>query len=105
MSGNKPVEKAEFVDNGVPENGFALQSKTTHLSTITLPDGTQKDTTSTDEMQVTELVEGPLDPALFTVPPGFRQVAHIERSPSTNLPDRWSLAWDRLKASVARLFR
>jgi hypothetical protein len=100
-----PVEKIEFVDNGEPETGFATEWKITSLEAITLPDSTKKEHTSISEMRVTQLIEGPLDPALFTIPTGFRQVAHIERNPPANLPSQWSIAWDRFKSSVARLFR
>lgn len=100
-AGNAPIEKKEFVDKGEPETGFAIEQKITTKEPWTLPDGTKKDRTSVDEMRVTQLVEGPLDPGLFTVPSGFRQVKQID---SEWLPNQWSVAWDRFKASVARLF-
>jgi len=103
-TGNMPVEKVEFIDNGEPETGFAIQWKMTTKEAITLPDGTKKEDTSISEMRVTQLVEGPLDPALFSTPTEFRQVEHIERNPPANLPSQWSIAWDRFKARVARLF-
>ncbi len=103
-TGNMPVEKIEFIDNGEPETGFAAERKITSLEAITLPDGTNKEHTSISEMRVTQLVEGPLGPALFTTPTEFRQVEHIERYSPANLPSQWSIAWDRFKASVARLF-
>jgi len=95
----------EFVDKGEPESGFAIEWKIAKKEAITLSDGTKKDRTFVHEMCVTQLVEGPLDPALFTIPTGFRQVEHIDRNPPANLPNEWSVAWDRLKASAARLFR
>jgi hypothetical protein len=103
--GNAPIEKMEFVDKGALESGFAIEWKITTKEAITLSDGTKKDQTFVHEMCVTQLVEGPLDPALFTIPSGFRQVEHIDRNPPTDLPNQWSMAWDRFKASVARLFR
>ena len=104
--GNTPIEKMEFVDKGKPETGFATEWKITTKEAITLPDGTKKeDRTFIDEMLVTQLVEGPLDPGLFAISTGFRRVEHIDRNPPTNLPDDWSLTWECLKASVARLFR
>jgi len=103
-AGNMPVEKIEFVDNGEPETGFATEWKITSPEAITLPDSTKKEHASISEMRVTQLVEGPLDPALFTIPTGFRQVEHIERNPPANIPSQWSIAWDRFKANVARLF-
>ena len=103
--GNAPIEKMEFVDKGAPESGFAIEWKITTKEAITLSDGTKKDRTFVDELRVTQLVEGPLDPALFTIPSGFRQVERIDRNPPIDLPNQWSMAWDRFKASVARLFR
>ena len=103
-AGNTPVEKIEFIDTGEPETGFAIERRTTSLSSITLPNGTKKDHASVSEMRVTEFVEGPLDPALFVIPTGFRQVEHIERNPSSNFPNQWSIAWYRFRESVARLF-
>jgi hypothetical protein len=103
--GNAPIEKMEFVDKGEPESGFAIEWKITTKEAITLSGGTKKDRTLVHEMCVTQLVEGPLDPALFTIPTGLRQVEHIDRNPPTDLPNQWSMAWDRFKASVARLFR
>jgi hypothetical protein len=103
-TGNMPIEKIEFIDNGVPEGGFAIEWKITSREAIVLPDGAKKEHTSISEMRVTQFVEGPLDPALFTIPTGFLQVEHIERNPPANLSSQWSVAWDRFKASVARLF-
>jgi len=88
----------------VPEEGFAIEWKITSREAIALPDGAKKEHTSIREMRLTQFVEGPLDSALFTIPTGFLQVAHIERNPPANLPSQWSIAWDRFKASVARLF-
>lgn len=103
--GNAPIERREFVDKGEPESGFAVERKITTKETVTLFDGTKSERTFVYQMRVTQLVEGPLDPALFAIPTGFRQAEHIDRNPPANLPNQWSVAWDRLKASVARLFR
>jgi hypothetical protein len=103
-AGNMPVEKIEFIDNGAPETGFAIQWKITSVEAFTLRDGTKKEHISSSEMRMTQLVEGPLDTALFAVPTGFRQVERIERNPPPILPSQWSLAWDRFTASVKRLF-
>lgn len=103
-AGNAPIEKMEFVDKGEPETGFAIETKITSTGATTQPDGTKKEYTSANEMQVTQLVEGPLDPGLFAVPTGFRHVKQIDRNPPPNPPNQWSIAWERFKASVARLF-
>ena len=102
-AGNAPIEKLEFVDKGEPESGFAIEWKMKEA--ITLSNGTKTDRTFVREMRVTQFVEGPLDPAVFTIPTGFRRVEHIDGNPPATLPNRWSMAWDRFKASVARLFR
>ena len=104
-AGNAPIEKREFVDKGEPETGFATEWKITTKEPITLSDGTKKDHTFVQEMCVTQLVEGPLDPGLFTVPTGFRQVKQIDSAWLPSQWSEWSVAWDRFKASVARLFR
>jgi hypothetical protein len=82
--GNQPMEKPEFVTTGGPERGFALYSLMTSKSTYTMPDGTRKESDSKFEMQVIQLEEGPLDPALFEIPPGFKHVEHIERNPAAS---------------------
>ncbi len=76
-TGKQPLEKPEFVAVGEPETGLAVYSLTTSKSANTLPDAY----TSKWETRVTEFEEGPLDPALFEIPPGFKLVDRIERNP------------------------
>ena len=102
--GNRPIDRPEFVTIGEPETGFALQSLTTTKSTYSLPDGTTKQMNSKMETQVTQLETGPLDPALFEIPPGFRQVDHIERNPAASASSQIGYLWQRFKATVASLF-
>ncbi len=102
---NQPIDKAEFVAVGEPETGFALDSVTTTKSTYVLPDGTRKQSDVKNEMRVTQLEGGRLDPALFEIPAGFKHVERIERNPamsasSSPIED----FWQRLKASVAKFF-
>ncbi len=103
--GNQPIDKPEFVTIGEPETGFALHSLMTSKNTYTLPDGTRKQSDSKSETRVTQLDEGPLDPALFEIPPGFKQVDHIERNPAASAfaspPKDF---WQRFRARVAGLF-
>lgn len=75
--GKPLMEKPEFVTVGEPETGLALYSLTTSKSASTLPDAY----TSKSETRVTRFEEGPLDPALFEIPPGFKLVDRIERNP------------------------
>jgi hypothetical protein len=102
--GNQPMEKPEFVTIGEPETGFALHSLMTSKNTYTLPDGTKKQSDSKNEVRVTQLEEGPLDPALFEIPPGFKHVDHIERNPVASASStQINNLWQRFKASVASL--
>ena len=83
--GNQPPEWPEFIDIGKRETGFALQEITTSRGTHAQRDGTKKQTELKLETLVTQFEEGPLDPALFEVPPGFKLVDHIERNPTLPL--------------------
>jgi hypothetical protein len=81
VAGNQPAEKPEFIDTGEPETGFAVQLVTISTTTHTLPDGSKKKTNSKHETLVTGLELASLDPRLFEIPPGFKHVQRIERSP------------------------
>jgi hypothetical protein len=102
---DQPMDRREFIPVGKPERGFALHSVTTISGTYALPDETKKQSVSKFETRVTEIQEGPLDPALFEIPSGFRQVDHIERNPpSAASAGPLQDFWQRLKASVANFF-
>jgi hypothetical protein len=94
----------KFVDTGKAETGFAVETKRTSRDTYTLPDGTKRENTATNEMIVAHLEEGPLDAALFEVPKGFRQVDRIETSPPADWRAAWISAWERFLTNVERLF-
>jgi len=102
---NPPLERVEFIEKGEPETGFGINRKITYLEPSTRLDVTKGAPASALEMQVIELVEGPLDPALFEIPPGFRQVQQIQTGPPSIVTSEWSIAWERVKAAVLRLFR
>ena len=101
VNGKHPREKVEFIAAGEPETGFAVHSVMTSKITYALPDGTWKQSDSSSEVVVTQLEEGPLDPELFEVPPGFRHVDHIQRNPGLTMED----IWQRIKAGVASFFK
>jgi hypothetical protein len=75
------MEKPEFITIGDRETGFPLDLTQTSKSPSHLPDGT----VTRFESRVTRFEEGPLDPALFEIPPGFKHVYRIERNPSPAL--------------------
>jgi hypothetical protein len=76
-NGRYPMEKPEFVYVGEPETGFPIAVTLTSKNPTSPPDAFA----SIFETRVTEFTEGPLDPALFEIPPSFKLVDHIERSP------------------------
>ena len=85
VPGNQPMERRTIVAKGKMQTGFPVEVKITTRSTMVLPDRTKKELTSIYEIQVTELEEKPLDPALFDVPPGFTKVSAIQRDPHLSL--------------------
>ncbi len=102
--GGRAPDRPKFVDVGPPEAGFALQLKTTSRNVYTLADGTKKEDTSTTERTVTQLEEGPLEPALFEIPAGFRQVAHVETNPPVDWQTVLANYWQWLETRVRRMF-
>jgi len=98
------MERVEFVAHGAQETGFALETKTTSSLTDEARSSRPKDRDSKIEMRVIQLVEGPLEPALFSVPPEFHQVKTIDRSPPADLPDELLAAWKEFKSSLRSLF-
>ncbi len=89
---------------GEPVTGFPVEMKMTNRSTFALADGTKKENTSTNESSITQLEEGPLAPAIFEIPAGFRQVAHIEQNPPLDWQTVLANNWRWLKAQVRRIF-
>jgi hypothetical protein len=59
-----PVAKSKFVEIGRRETGFALKQRSTQKG-VSEP---------TYEFEVTEFVEGPLDPNLFEIPADYKNV-------------------------------
>jgi hypothetical protein len=80
-AGKQRLERPEFVDIGEPETGFGVRLLTVSKGAYTLPNGTKRRADSRSETLVTELEQGPLDSALFEIPPHFRHVKQIERNP------------------------
>jgi hypothetical protein len=100
----QPVDVPKVKIVGKPEEGFALSTKATNRTRMTLPDGSRKDFSSIDEMQVTELYSGPLDSALFEVPSGFRKVDQIRRNPPIPLSFYVQGYWNSFKREISRFF-
>ena len=65
--------RIEINRRGIEKTGIPVS--VTITSTSTLPDGQRKDIQRT--VEVTDLFEGELDPALFQPPPGFRRVGNF----------------------------
>ena len=99
LSVNQGLERAEFVEIGTPETGYPVQVATSVKGRYKQPDGTVKPFETKYETLVTDLEEGPLAPALFEVPAGFKHVEHIERSPRMLASSSWlGEFWNSLKS-------
>lgn len=94
-------EVPEFVDSGESPKGFSVAQTTRITSSLKSPDGSTQQHTSQSEMSVVDFVNGPLDPALFEIPAGFKLVDNVELNPPQQVPS----AWERLKARWSNLFR
>ncbi|HLW54695.1 MAG TPA: hypothetical protein VKW06_17800 [Candidatus Angelobacter sp.] len=95
------VDKIEVHRSGV-EPGFPLKSTTSMTSEVPSPDGTRM-VASNWGSEVLEFKEGPLDPSLFEVPPGFAKVDALQNwySPA---PRRQVSGWDWLRDKLAEIF-
>lgn len=69
-----PMEKPEIVEIGPRETGFSVKEVRTSPGAMTRPDGMSKPLQSTNESEVMQLEEEPIDPGLFEIPTGFKQV-------------------------------
>lgn len=96
------VDKIEVHRSGV-EPGFPLKTTTTMTSGVPSPDGTRM-VASNWGSEVVEFQEGPLDPSLFEVPPGFRKVDALQNwySPA---PHRQLSGWDWVREKLQEMFR
>ena len=99
----KKMDKIEVHRSGA-EPGFPVKVMTTVKSEIPLRDGAPHLIASTWGSEVVELREGPLDPALFEVPPDFRQVQNL-RNWSATPPRRAPTNWEWFKQQLQNLFR
>jgi hypothetical protein len=97
------MDKIEVHRTGV-EVGFPVISKTTLTSQVTERDGTPRMLASVSGFEVVELREGPLDPALFEVPPDFHKVDSLKNW-STTAPSRQLSGWEWFKVKVQEIFR
>jgi hypothetical protein len=79
--GNKqmPIDRPEFVEIGARETGLPVKEAQTFPMTTKFSDGTRATSAHSAESEVTVLEKAPLDPALFEVPPGYKQVEPSQR--------------------------
>jgi hypothetical protein len=76
------AEGPEFVDIGPRETGFPVKEARTTTSETVPATGVRRYSDWVNESEVIEFKEGPLDPALFEVPYGFKRVERNQRSPA-----------------------
>lgn len=89
---------------GVAELGFPVQQTVTTHGNYKQADGTEKEFTSTNASDVTELSVSPLDKALFEVPTGFKQVSKLNTQPPVPTTVAIQSWWERVKRSVRGIF-
>lgn len=70
----QPIDIPMFREIGARETGFAIEQRTTSRMRVRLPDNTLDEHTSSSSKTVALLSSEPIDPALFDVPSGFRDV-------------------------------
>jgi hypothetical protein len=68
------IDRPEFVDIGARETGLPLKETRTVPMSTRFPDGTSRTYDSINESEVTVLERTSVDPALFVVPSGYKQV-------------------------------
>jgi len=86
------------------ENGFPLKLTTTSRNSA-LRGPTKAEFTEAGVTEVTELSEAPLDPALFEVPAGFKNVNHLSDEPVMSLRIRALVVWQEFERAVTSLFK
>jgi hypothetical protein len=105
-SSNACLDKVDRIDvhRTGTDPGFPLKVTTTMKSEVSDPDGGKRTLASTWGSEVTELQEGPLDPALFEVPNDFRRVEALKNwyAPA---PRRQPTGWEWFKAKLEEIFR
>ena len=74
-----PIDRPEFVDIGARETGLPLKETRTVPTSTHFPDGTSRAYDSISESEVTVLEKSAVDPALFVVPSGYKQVESSQR--------------------------
>jgi hypothetical protein len=96
------VDTLEVHSTGV-ETGFPLKINTVVKSEVRGVDGSTLMVASNWGSEVTDLQEGPIDPALFEVPSDFQKVAALKNW-STPIPRRQLSTWDWIKLKIGQLF-
>ena len=74
-----PIEKPKFVDIGAREIGLPVKETRTLPITTGFSDGTRAMSAYTEELEVTVLEKAALDPTLFEVPSGYKQVERSQK--------------------------
>jgi hypothetical protein len=69
-----PIDGPEFVEIGALETGFPLKETRPLQMKTKFLDGTRAASPLLAKSEVTVLEKAPLDPALFEVPSGYKQV-------------------------------
>lgn len=80
--------------------GYPLQVTTTVKPAGTQPKARSRSAVHTETVQVVELSDAPLDPALFELPTGFKHVDKLSPEPSPSMMQRARMTWESVKHTV-----
>jgi hypothetical protein len=101
-----PIDRPEFITRGdPPATGFHVRLIVDTKSTYVLPNGIKQQRHLRNESQVTEMEERPLDPGLFEIPAGFKDVQQIQQNPKVNAQANAAAGWwNEVKLWLAEKF-
>jgi len=102
-AGNAP-ERVEFVQKGMAETGFAVDTKTVEKSSFSLRDGSTQVTTSKSRFEVVDFMEGPLGADVFEAPPGFKKVERINWNQPGGERSALSVGWQQFVLTIEDFF-
>lgn len=95
------IDKIDLHRTGV-DPGFPVKLTTTLTSDVSERDGSSHMLSSTWGSEVVELHAGPLDPALFDVPPDFHHVDNLRNWSA--IPRHQPTGWEWFKEKLAEMF-
>ena len=104
MAGANCRDKIEIHRMGLEKLGSPIKLVQTSRSSHLQADGTSSEFTSRWEMEVTELSNAPLPPALFEIPASFTKVAKVDGQPEMPVSVAIEYWWRRTLKTIRSWF-